>query len=265
MRLGRSFLALALCMSSAAAALGQSEPGNGVLLASVSATSTSSLIPAPQGTNPEGAALPDSPSVEGSSSTTVSAQPPAVEQIRGAAWKPLTGQQRLILFWNDTYNSPGAFLALSASALSDQITDTPAAWSRAGNGYTRRFASGYGQLAARNIIHEGLAGITGQDPRYLPCYCKGTLKRTGHALRMTVTTYNRNGHTTLDVPKIAGAYGSGMISTYWYPHRTYSPTVQGIQFGHEEMGEVFIGNLVDEFSPDWRRALHLGSGSRASR
>jgi hypothetical protein len=258
MRLCRSFLILALYMSSAAAVLGQSDPGSGILVASVSVPSAPSLM-----TEPQEVALPDLPPVDVSSSTSPS-PPPAVEQIRGAAWKPLTGQQRLILFWNNTYNSPGAFLALSASALTDQMTNTPAAWSRAGNGYTRRFASGYGQLAARNIIHEGLAAVTGQDPRYLPCYCKGALRRTGHALRMTFATYNRNGHTTLDLPKIAGSYGSGMISTYWYPHRTYSPTVQGIQFGHEEMGEVFIGNLVDEFSADLRRAFHLGSGSRTA-
>ncbi|HEY4050941.1 MAG TPA: hypothetical protein VGM27_29105 [Acidobacteriaceae bacterium] len=260
MRLCRSFLTLALCISSAAAVLGQSHPGSEVLVASTSVPSAPSHVGEPQV-----ATLPDGPSVDASSSTSFSPQPPAVEQIRGAAWKPLTGQQRLILFWNDTYNSPGAFLALSASALASQMTDTPPEWSRAGNGYTRRFASGYGQLAVRNIIHEGLAGVTGQDPRYLPCYCKGTLKRTGHALRMTFTTYNRNGHTTLDVPKIAGAYGSGMISTYWYPHRSYRPTVEGVQFGHEEMGEVFIGNLVDEFSADLRRTFHLGSGSRAAR
>ncbi len=67
---------------------------------------------------------------------------------------------------------------------------------------------------------------------------------------MTFTTYRQDGRLTLDVPQIAGAYGSGMISTYWYPHRLYSPLVQGVQFGHEQMGEVLVGNLVQEFGPD---------------
>ncbi len=183
--------------------------------------------------------------------------PVATSDSGSPAWQPLTGSQRLLLFWDDTYNSPGAFLGLSISALTAQITNTPAVWSTDGNGYTRRFASSYGQLAARNIVHEGLAGATGLDPRYIPCNCRGAAKRTRHALKMTFTTYSRTGRTTLDVPQIAGAYGSGMVSTYWYPHRSYSPLVQGLQFGHEEMGEVFLGNIVQEFGSDLERALHL--------
>ena len=74
---------------------------------------------------------------------------------------------------------------------------------------------------------------------------------------MTFTTYRQDGRLTLDVPQIAGAYGSGMISTYWYPHQQYTPLVQGVQFGHEQMGEVLVGNLVREFGPDLKRGLHL--------
>jgi hypothetical protein len=169
----------------------------------------------------------------------------------------LTRQDRLTLFWNDTYASPGAFAGLSAGALVDQVMHTPAKWDADGSGYTRRFASEYGQLAARNVIHEGLAGITGLDPRYQKCECYGMLNRSAHAVKMSFTTYRQDGRLTLDVPQLAGAYGSGIISTYWYPHHLYSPLVQGVQFGHEQMGEIVIGNLVKEFGPDLEHALHL--------
>jgi hypothetical protein len=76
---------------------------------------------------------------------------------------------------------------------------------------------------------------------------------------MTFTTYRQDGRLTLDVPQFAGAYGSGMLSTYWYPHGLYSPLVQGVQFGHEQMGEIAVGNLVQEFGPEMKRALHLHS------
>ncbi len=168
----------------------------------------------------------------------------------------LTGRDRLTLFLNDTYASPGAYAGLSAGALVDQMMHTPAKWDQDGSGYTRRFASEYGQLATRNVIHDGLAGVTGLDPRYMPCKCDGTLRRTGHALKMSFTTYRQDGRLTLDVPQFAGAYGSGMISTYWYPHNLYNPLVQGVQFGHEQMGEIVLSNLVKEFSPDLQRALH---------
>jgi hypothetical protein len=169
----------------------------------------------------------------------------------------LTAQDRWILFWNDTYASPGAFAGLSAGALVDQLQHTPTKWDGDGSSYTRRFASEYGQLAARNVIHEGLAGIAGLDPRYSACRCKGVAQRSTHALQMSFITYRQDGRPTLDVPQIAGAYGSGMISTYWYPHQQYRPLAQGVRFGHEQMGEIMVSHLVKEFSPDLKRALHL--------
>jgi hypothetical protein len=174
-----------------------------------------------------------------------------------AAPGPLTGRQRLILFWNDTYASPGAYAGVSMGAMMDQVEHTPGKWDADGSGYTRRFASEWGQLALRNAVHEGLAGVTGLDPRYLMCNCKGVLRRSAHALKMSVTTYREDGRLALDVPQIAGAYGSGIASTYWYPHSRYNPLVQGVQFGHEQMGEIALNNLVQEFSADIKRALHV--------
>ena len=171
--------------------------------------------------------------------------------------RPLTRMDRLTLFLNDTYASPGAYAGLSAGAMIDQVRHTPAKWDQDGSAYTRRFASEYGQLAARNVIHEGMAAMTGLDPRYPVCKCTGLIHRSAHALEMTFTTYRQDGRLVLDMPQIAGAYGSGMISTYWYPHQQYSPLVQGVQFGHEQMSEVLIGNLVQEFGPDLKRGLHL--------
>jgi hypothetical protein len=171
--------------------------------------------------------------------------------------RPLTRMDRLTLFLNDTYASPGAYAGLGAGAMIDQVRHTPAKWDADGSAYTRRFASEYGQLAIRNSIHEGMAAMTGLDPRYPVCKCTGLMHRTGHALEMTFTTYRQDGRLVLDMPQIAGAYGSGMVSTYWYPHGHYTPLVQGVQFGHEQMGEVLINNLIQEFGPDLKRSLHL--------
>jgi hypothetical protein len=204
-----------------------------------------------------------SPDLLGVSDSLLQGLTPAISEATAkppAAPTPaprLTRNDRLTLFWNDTYASPGAFVGLSAGAAIDQVRHTPAKWDQDGSGYTRRFASEYGQLAARNVIHEGLAGVTGLDPRYPVCKCDGVFHRSAHALKMTFTTYRQDGRLTLDVPQIAGAYGSGMLSTYWYPHQQYSPLVQGVQFGHEQMGEVLISNLIQEFAPDIKRGLHL--------
>jgi hypothetical protein len=187
---------------------------------------------------------------------------PAISPVTPSAPVPyprLTANDRLNLFLNETYESPGAFAGLAAGAMVDQIRHTPAEWDENGGGYTRRFASEYGQLAARNAIHDGLAGLTGLDPRYSACRCSGTLRRSAHVLKMSFTTYRQDGRLTLDVPQLAGAYGSGILSTYWYPHTNYTPLGQGIMFGHEQMGEIMVGNLVREFAPDLQRGLHLHS------
>src|ERR1700760_704356 len=109
---------------------------------------------------------------------------PTETETPDAPAPPLSRQERLLLFWNDTYASPGAFAGLSAGAFVDQVRHTPAKWDGDGSGYTRRFASEYGQLASRNVIHEGMAAIAGLDPRYTVCNCDGTLHRSTHALKM---------------------------------------------------------------------------------
>jgi hypothetical protein len=251
MKICQGFLFFALGMSTGAVLGAQTLPDGTVLVASETMPGNGLQFPAMLGSGTLAPApiesIPSAPIHAASSTGT------------GTRLAPLTGKDRFTLFWNTTYASPGAFLALSAGAMVDEVRHTPAKWDVDGSGYTRRFASAYGQLAARNIIHDGLAGVTGLDPRYTPCKCTGPLKRSGHALKMSFTTYRQDGRLTLDVPQIAGAYGSGMISTYWYPHRLYNPLVQGVQFGHEQMGEIVVGNLVEEFGPDMKRALHLHS------
>ena len=169
---------------------------------------------------------------------------------------PLTKKDRLTLFWNETY-SPGAFAGISAGALVDQLRHTPAKWDGDGSGYTRRFASEYGQMATRNVIHDGLAAMTGLDPRYKPCTCTGTLQRSAHAFKAGFIAQRQDGRITLDMPQIASAYGSGMVSTFWYPHHQFNPLVQGVQFGHEQMGEIVLNNLMQEFGPGIQKTLHL--------
>jgi hypothetical protein len=236
-------LVMALGMTAEMALQAQALPAAPVLVASEAVPEGELLI---SGHDSLLGALPVTPEIR-------QAAPP----VPDAPTPQLTTRDRWTLFWNDTYASPGAFAGLFAGAMVDQIRHTPAKWDGDGSGYTRRFASEYGQLAARNVIHEGLAGVTGLDPRYSACRCEGVGRRSAHALEMTFTTYRQDGRLTLDVPQIAGAYGSGIVSTYWYPHHQYRPMVQGVQFGHEQMGEIMVSHLVQEFGPDLKRALHL--------
>jgi hypothetical protein len=82
---------------------------------------------------------------------------------------------------------------------------------------------------------------------------------------MTFLTYTHGGHKTLDLPQLAGVYGSTMIESMWWP-RQYTAVVQGVQTGHIEVGLVGAEHIIQEFSPELRRLFHLHFGEqRAAR
>jgi hypothetical protein len=116
--------------------------------------------------------------------------------------------------------------------------------------------SSYGGNLIQNTAHESLAAAEGTDPRYFACGCKGFFRRSGHALKMTILTYNRDGHETLDLPQLSAAYGSTMAEATWWPHH-YSALVQGVQTGHIEVGFIAAVHLAQEFSPEFKRVLHI--------
>jgi hypothetical protein len=171
-------------------------------------------------------------------------------------YTPLDGSQR----WHRWVSEDGRSAALHVESLGAavylQAIDAPPAWKRTTGGFLRRAGSSYASNAIENSMHETLAGIAGTDPRYFACGCTGLFPRTGHALKMTLFTYSTRGHQTLDIPQLAGAYGSSMIEAMWYPHH-YSPLVQGVQSGHIEVGIIGAEHLVQEFSPELERFFHL--------
>jgi hypothetical protein len=73
---------------------------------------------------------------------------------------------------------------------------------------------------------------------------------------MTLLTRDNRGRLTIDAAQIAGAYGSGMVSTFWYPSR-YSPTAQGLRMGNLNLAVVAGVNILREFSPELKRLFSI--------
>jgi hypothetical protein len=167
-------------------------------------------------------------------------------------YAPLDGHERFVRWWNEDGGSSSIHLTALLDASVTQVVNTPPEWGRTAGGFLRRGASSYGSNIIQNTTHEGLAYAMGTDTRYFACNCRGFLPRSGHALQMTLLTYNMSGHKTLDIPQIAGAYGGPMVATMWWP-RHYTPLVQGVQVGHLEIGLIGTIHMVQEFSPDLKR------------
>jgi len=171
-------------------------------------------------------------------------------------YKPLNLNERTQRWWQEDGASPAIHVQSFSTALYLQVFNLPTAWQRGGGGFIRRVGSSYGGNLVQNSSHEALAAVEGTDPRYFACGCKGFIRRSSHALKMTFLTYNHSGHETLDLPQLSAAYASSMIEDTWWPHH-YSAWVQGVQSGHIEVGILGAEHLIQEFSPELKRFLHL--------
>jgi hypothetical protein len=178
-------------------------------------------------------------------------------------YEPLDGPQRFQRWLNEDGASPSMHLHAFALAAIAQSMNDPSQWGRTTGGFVRRVRNEYTGALIANSVHESLAAAEGTDPRYFPCACTGLFRRSGHALEMTLLTYNRNGRKTLDLPQLAGQYSGNMISTLWLPPH-YSPLVQGVQSAHLQMGLIGVTHLVQEFSPELHRFFHVRTAPPAA-
>ena len=176
-----------------------------------------------------------------------------------ARYRPLDGRERWQRWWSEDGGSAVLHVESVATGAYLQIIDDPTVWRRTAGGFIRRAGSSYGSNLIQNSMHETLAAAAGTDPRYFACGCSGFFHRSGHALKMTFLTYNRNGDKTLDIPHLSGAYGSSMIEAMWWPHH-YTALAQGVQTGHLEVGFIAAEHVAQEFSPELKRLLHLHFG-----
>jgi len=178
-------------------------------------------------------------------------------------YKPLDRSERFERWWDEDAGTPTIHIESFVTAAYLQAIDDPTAWNRTTGGFIRRLGSSYGSNLIQNTAHESLAAAEGTDPRYFACGCTGFFHRSGHALKMTFLTYDRKGHETLDLPQLAGVYGSSMIEATWWPHH-YTALAQGVQTGHIEVGLTGAIHLAQEFSPELKRVIHWHSAPGAT-
>jgi hypothetical protein len=167
----------------------------------------------------------------------------------------LTRRQRLKLYVAQSFTTPGIYIKSVAFSLGDQITNSPPEWGRGLAGYGRRFGSRYGQSLIQNTFSTGGNALLGYEPRYDRCRCTGFWPRTGHAFMRNFVTYNRT-ETQLrpQLALYAGAFGSGAISSLWFPGKT-NAWVEGYQAMFVQAGWGLATNWVGEFAPEIVRTL----------
>lgn len=164
-----------------------------------------------------------------------------------------TAKKRWKSYTHTTFG-PFALLTTGVGAGIEQLNNSAPEWGQGAQAYGIRYADVFGRLLVQNTIQYGAATLLREDPAYYRCECKGIWKRSGHALLSTFTARRPSGKRTLAISAIMGAYGGGMISTLWYPHR-YTPLGDGIRIANYGFPSTFGINLGKEFWPDVRRKI----------
>jgi hypothetical protein len=167
---------------------------------------------------------------------------------------PLTNQQRVDVYFQQTFTTPQAYWKRMFEAAIDQARDSPPQWGGGWGAYGKRFASREGQFIIANSLAALGNAKLGYEVRYEECRCSGFLPRFKHAFGRNFYTYNRT--ETEKRPQWAlygGAFGAGMISAAWLPnHAVLRDGVLGVA-GQAAWGTLL--NFFIEFAPDINRKL----------
>jgi hypothetical protein len=180
--------------------------------------------------------------------------PDSQSPAKAQPYIPMTAQERWHAYVQDNFTSPGVVAGFFGAAAIGQLGREPREWGLGAQGYWHRVGNHMGRAAIRGSIQSGLAAALRYDTRYHRMAGHNGLARTGHALRRTLFTQNEAGHSVIDLPGLAGVYGSDMLATYWHPRR-YTPFGRGVQAANFGLGFQAAGNLAKEFGPDLKHLL----------
>jgi hypothetical protein len=174
---------------------------------------------------------------------------------KGRARVPMTAQQRLDIYLQQTLVSPSDYVKRMFGAAIDQARGVPPQWGGGWGGYSKRFASREGQfISANSLAALGNAALR-YEPRYDQCRCSGFWPRTKHAIWRNFVTYNRSEQELR--PQWAlygGAFGGALVSSSWKPHPR-NPWSDG---AYALMGQAGYGSALNffiEFAGDINRKI----------
>ncbi|MFN3325371.1 MAG: hypothetical protein ACK5AZ_17900 [Bryobacteraceae bacterium] len=170
-----------------------------------------------------------------------------------AQWTPMTKSEKVRASVRNAVGPP-ALVGPAILAFWDLGIDRVPEWPSGGAGYIRYYGDRFGRNAIRESIELTFDLALGHDPRYFRSPHPGVWRRTRHALKQTVFNYNDQGKRVVGYPNIFGAYGSGLISGFWYPPSRNS-FASGLGRGTGQLGINAGTNVFYEFWPDIRRLV----------
>jgi len=172
-----------------------------------------------------------------------------------ANYEPLSGNERVKLYFKMNYASVGAYFGPFFTALVlDQSTGSPAQWGGGFGGYGRRVASRLGTAILQGTFQAPMAALLHEDVRYIASSQHGMKRRAWHAVKYSFLTYNSQGQPTLNVANLSSYYAATAISVAWLPSHNNVATYT-LSNATEQVGLSIPLNLLQEFWPEIRHAV----------
>ncbi len=186
--------------------------------------------------------------INGSSARTTSQTPNQTQGSKQTTTNPYvfpTPKERFNRYVKSVVG-PSALLRSALTAGINQWNDSPEEWEQGMSGYGKRYASSFGRNAIQHTIIYGLDSALGLDTGFKKSTRKGFFPRMKDALAYNIMSRTKSGKRVISVPRITGAYASGVISREaWYPERyNYK---DGLRSGTNSLLTGFAYNLVREF------------------
>jgi hypothetical protein len=169
--------------------------------------------------------------------------------------KSLNSHQRLKLYTNQTYLTPGIYIKTVLFSLHDHLVDSPKEWNGNIGGFAKRLGNRQLQFIIQSSVSSVGNGMLGWEPRYDRCRCDGKWHRVRHAVIRNFVTYDRaeNALRPQLMPYV-GTFTASALATTWLPGNP-SWQVKGYQAA---ITQVFVGagiNVIGEFGPEIARIL----------
>jgi hypothetical protein len=140
----------------------------------------------------------------------------------------------------------------------DQGRGKPGAWGQGWGAFGERYVSHLGQYAIQRSIMFPVQAIDGEDPRYFRSIRTSLKGRVADAFLHTIWHHDESGGMMPAYSEFFGDYGAAALSRYlWWPRSYHNGKAVFIAGSDTILIDAGI-NLFHEFTPDIKRALHLG-------
>jgi hypothetical protein len=172
-----------------------------------------------------------------------------------APFVPITAKRKFYIASKDSFDYP-VYMASALFAGLYQWEDQNPSFGQGFKGYTKRFASSYGDQAIGNLMTEAIfPSLLREDPRYFRMGASGgkTWHRVGYALTRVFVVRTDKGKWDFNYSEWLGNSATVAISNLYYPDtRTASDNGQKLAI---QVGTDAFSQVLKEFWPDLKQHL----------